>query len=751
MKKITLLLLLLVTSWQINAQVSINQGFEATTTPAGWTYVSFSRSTTTPCVGVASVRRNFWSSGPAGSVTSQNYAAASNGAQIDVSFDWKSEEYSAGDGVGVNMDVQYSTDNGVSWITFGNVTTTAVTSCATWSASIPAGTVLNGSDFKLKFDGTHTGGDCYFYIDNIIATQATSSPPNCTVLSTPANGATSISSTVVSWTAATGAATGYRLNVGTTSGGTTVLNNFDVANVLSYNLGTLLSGTTYYVTVIPYNLNGSATGCTESSFTTCSAYTIPYFEGFEAGYTHNTPVAGCLSQESTTGAGVWTANASLTTYNRAPRTGVYNAYLEYGNEDWIFIPINLVGGTSYTASLFARQDDVTATDADMTISYGTAANAAGMTNTIVAATGIINGGYQQIIGSFTPATTGTYYVGIKGFMNSAPWYISLDDISIEVTPACANPLGLVASAITDASATTTWSATTANYEYVLDTNVANPAGSGTTLAGETYNSTPLTPSTLYYFHVRTVCAGPSYSTWSTVSFTTLATPPANDDCAGATVLTSAVDFASGAIVTTNVGSTDNIANGTPTTCFGFGTGQDIWFSAIIPVSGTLTIETGNNASTIDDTVITVYSGTCGALTQIACDDDSSADGAFSKVDLTSANGVASGDTVYIRAYEYGTNVYDTFKIAAYDASLSTRSFDVTGFSAYPNPVKDVLNLSYTTPISSVSVHNLLGQEVMTKSINATQSKIDMSNLSNGTYLVKVTVDGLVKTLKVVKQ
>jgi hypothetical protein len=1009
MKKITLLLLLLVTSWQINAQVSINQGFEATTTPAGWTYVSFSRTTTTPCVGVASVRRNFWSSGLAGSVTTQNYVAGSNGAQIDVSFDWKSTEYSAGSGVGVNMDIQYSTDNGVSWTTFGNVTTTAITTCATWSGSIPAGTVPNGSDFKLKFNGTHTGGDCYFYIDNVTATQATSTPPNCTVLSTPANGATSISSSVVSWTAATGAPTGYRLNVGTAPGGTTVLNNFDVGNVLTYDLGTLLAGTTYYVTVIPYNANGPATGCTESSFATCGAYavpyteafenagvipscwtmtgseiwrfsntgagnhignngtitgttpsggyfawvddsspdttdatltspfidastltnprltfyelsnneganpnstlnvevwdgaawnnvgiftgntvggwekkiislssltitgniqvrfimaesssfyddiaiddvtieqtpscvnpvglaasaitstsatvtwtattgnyeyvldavatdpagagtalpgetynatpltpstvyyfhvrsvcagptystwstvsfttpcapyTIPYFEGFETGYIHNTPVTGCLLQESTTGTSVWTANASLTTYNRAPRTGTYNAFLQYGNEDWIFIPINLVGGTSYTASLFARQDDVTATDADMTISYGTVANAAGMTNTIVAATGIINGGYQQIAGSFTPASTGTYYVGIKGFMNGTPWYISLDDISIDVTPACSNPLGLAASAITSTTATTTWTATTGNYEYVLDTNATNPVGSGTVLAVETYNATLLTPSTTYYFHVRSVCAGPTYSPWSTVSFTTPAAPPVNDDCTGATVLIPAGDFPSGAIVTTNVASTANAANGTPTTCFGFGTGQDIWFSAIIPASGTLTIETGNNASTITDTVITVYSGSCGALTQIACDDDSSADGAFSKVDLTSANGIASGDTVYVRAYEYGTNTYDTFKIAAYDASLSTRSFDATGFSAYPNPVKDVLNLSYTKEISSVSVHNLLGQEVMTKSINATQSKIDMSNLSNGTYLVKVTVDGLVKTLKVVKQ
>jgi hypothetical protein len=47
--------------------------------------------------------------------------------------------------------------------------------------------------------------------------------------------------------------------------------------------------------------------------------------------------------------------------------------------------------------------------------------------------------------------------------------------------------------------------------------------------------------------------------------------------------------------------------------------------------------------------------------------------------------------------------------------------------------------------------NLLGQEVMVKSINATQSQIDMSNLASGSYLVKVTADNKVKTIKVIKR
>jgi hypothetical protein len=46
---------------------------------------------------------------------------------------------------------------------------------------------------------------------------------------------------------------------------------------------------------------------------------------------------------------------------------------------------------------------------------------------------------------------------------------------------------------------------------------------------------------------------------------------------------------------------------------------------------------------------------------------------------------------------------------------------------------------------------MLGQEVLAKAINDSQSRIDMSNLSRGTYLVRITADGQVKTIKVIKE
>ncbi|MGK4566301.1 T9SS type A sorting domain-containing protein [Flavobacterium sp. 3HN19-14] len=91
-------------------------------------------------------------------------------------------------------------------------------------------------------------------------------------------------------------------------------------------------------------------------------------------------------------------------------------------------------------------------------------------------------------------------------------------------------------------------------------------------------------------------------------------------------------------------------------------------------------------------------------------------------------------------------------IVAYDASLlSVPSSDDTDFGSFPNPVKDILNLTYSKEITKVTVYNLLGQEVTAKPVGANWSQIDMSDLSKGTYLVKITAGSQIRTIKVVKE
>ncbi len=83
--------------------------------------------------------------------------------------------------------------------------------------------------------------------------------------------------------------------------------------------------------------------------------------------------------------------------------------------------------------------------------------------------------------------------------------------------------------------------------------------------------------------------------------------------------------------------------------------------------------------------------------------------------------------------------------------LATNTFDNATFASFPNPVKDVLNLSYDKNITNIFVTNLLGQEVLTAKINSNDAKIDMSSLNSGIYMVKILAENQEKTIKVIKE
>jgi len=73
-----------------------------------------------------------------------------------------------------------------------------------------------------------------------------------------------------------------------------------------------------------------------------------------------------------------------------------------------------------------------------------------------------------------------------------------------------------------------------------------------------------------------------------------------------------------------------------------------------------------------------------------------------------------------------------------------------GFNYYPNPTNDILHFSSNQPIENVIVSNMLGQQVNV-SLSSDNKNLDLSNLANGNYFVKVTIEGVSKTIKIVKQ
>lgn len=137
--------------------------------------------------------------------------------------------------------------------------------------------------------------------------------------------------------------------------------------------------------------------------------------------------------------------------------------------------------------------------------------------------------------------------------------------------------------------------------------------------------------------------------------------PANDLCADAIPLTVGTNDTCVPTAVTNVDATDS-GEAAPS-CASYA-GGDAWYSVTVPASGNVTVETNNDGSgTINDSGMSLYSGACGALTEIECDDDGSPDGLFSLVELT---GQTPGDVIYVRVWEWGNNAFGTFSVCAYE-------------------------------------------------------------------------------------
>jgi hypothetical protein len=86
------------------------------------------------------------------------------------------------------------------------------------------------------------------------------------------------------------------------------------------------------------------------------------------------------------------------------------------------------------------------------------------------------------------------------------------------------------------------------------------------------------------------------------------------------------------------------------------------------------------------------------------------------------------------------------------AALSVGENEIGSFRAFPNPTSGVLNITTTKEINNVTVFNLLGQNVAKFSKNdISNNSIDLSELSQGLYLVKIHAQGTTQTIRVTKK
>jgi len=84
-------------------------------------------------------------------------------------------------------------------------------------------------------------------------------------------------------------------------------------------------------------------------------------------------------------------------------------------------------------------------------------------------------------------------------------------------------------------------------------------------------------------------------------------------------------------------------------------------------------------------------------------------------------------------------------------ALSVNDLLKFNFSATPNPTKDYINLSASITIEKVEVYNLLGQQVKSVGINSNETRMDVSSLSKGIYILKAYIEDASGSYKFIKE
>lgn len=624
--------------------------------------------------------------------------------------------------IGGVIEVGYLTNSSdaTSFISLQSFTTTSTSVFNSFTANL--GTEP-GSNQVIAF--RHSGVPANsVLIDDVSWQPIPTTAPNCTTANATPHSTCGNSATIITWTPVAGV-DGYKLTIGTTVGGSDIMNNESIGDVTAYSYAGSFNST-YYFTVTPFNAFGSATGCAEQSFTTF--------------------VDGCYcTSNPTSNDNNGITNVQLGTVDFPNGDVMYADYtstpVDLGQGLSTNLQVSFATGFTYDTNIWIDfNNDFNFDDSEL-VKSGTslATNPTVLDLTFTMPSDAAIGTHRMRLGAADSgqATPNPCYSGA--------WGVTIDFSVNIIIPTCTPP-SVVSSTVVDDCA---------NNRYFVSVEISS-LGNGTPSISDETTTYPITAigtiqvgpfvsgtsTSLTLLHgIETICDLP-LGTFSSIC------PPANDECFTATPMVITGDFDSSAVVWNNTGGTNNPNNPLPTCeALNFAaTGKDVWFQSNAPESGSVIVETRGNGG-LTDTGFAVYTGDCDNLVLGACD----ADGGTGLFSLYSFTGLTPGQPLYIRLWGYN-GASGSALVGCYDASLlNANVFDNKNFTYYPNPVKDVLNLSYTKNTSNVAVFNLLGQQIVAKVVNANQSKIDMSNLASGTYIVKVTSDNQIKTIKVIKE
>lgn len=189
-----------------------------------------------------------------------------------------------------------------------------------------------------------------------------------------------------------------------------------------------LSAVNTYDVAVYATIAGDAdnTNDTAHAITASALNTVPYTMGFEPTEDFN-----AYSIDDVDGDGVvvdfsTTYTHSGTVCARFPYTGAV------ADDNWLFTScFELTGNDVYSLDFFTKAFDVTGVPYSVEAYVGDAPSAASATTLIVAAPVPTDTTYQNVHGTFSVPTTGTYFIGFRAFGTGVTASQRLDDITVD--------------------------------------------------------------------------------------------------------------------------------------------------------------------------------------------------------------------------------------------------------------------------------------------------------------------------------
>ena len=299
-----------------------------------------------------------------------------------------------------------------------------------------------------------------------------------------------------------------------------------------HTLNNLNSNTIYEVRMQSLCVTGDLSDWTTVSFRTgCGKITIPYSEDFSNETASSSSYPACWDSRSTYVSGTSHYPYISATYSHDPNG---NSMYFYTSSTTYNLAIMPEIDSLYPVSSLQVKFWLYKSSASYNMVVGVMSDPTNVSTFVPVDTvsPTTTSTWQQFSATFENVTNPGQYIAFlcDGQMISAINYMYLDDITIDIAPACGAPTAVTASNVTSSAATISWTDNpnegTWQMLYVLQGQEPDYS------QAQTVNSTTqalsgLTGNTGYDFYVRTICSnGEGNSEWVKISFATLSDNPA---------------------------------------------------------------------------------------------------------------------------------------------------------------------------------------------------------------------------------